>query len=101
MHVVPHIVNPAVHPVGSGAADDVDDVDEVEDVVDVSMNIEDVDSAENVDDVGSAAADVDSAGLHFASTGLAMKTARERVNPAIGLILSTPPFETDSKQTVT
>jgi hypothetical protein len=47
MHVVPQVVNPAVHPVGSGAADDVDDVDDVstEDV----DSVEDVDSAEEVD----------------------------------------------------
>jgi hypothetical protein len=42
--VVPQIVNPSVHPVGSGAVDDVDDVDSVEDVDDVST--EDVDSVE-------------------------------------------------------
>jgi hypothetical protein len=57
MHAAPQVVNPAVHPVGSGAADDVDDVDEVEDVDDVSAedvdSVEDVDSAEEVDDVDS------------------------------------------------
>jgi hypothetical protein len=47
--VVPQAVNPAVHPVGSGAVDDVDDVDEVDDVDSVD-DVDDADDDELLDD---------------------------------------------------